>query len=162
MGRKPGRALERTTVVRADSTGFTANRLLFGREVPLDRGLRPVQFDPSGSVPPCGPRGDSEVATTLRVLWEDTAKRLKKAYDRQSHTYNLRRRPADVALGSVVYRRNFEKSKAADGVCVKLLPKFIGPYTVKARIGGLGYLLEDSSGKEDGPWHIQDLKLVPP
>ena len=144
-----------------ESTGFTAHRLVFGREVPLDGKLRPIALDPSGSVPLCGPRGSSELAERLGELWRETAARLKKAYETQSRSYNLRRRPVDVAVGAMVYRRNFEKSDAAEGVCVKLLPKYIGPFTVKARMGSLGYLLEDSDGRQDGPWHVQDLKIVP-
>ena len=88
----------------------------------------------------------------------DIKDRLTKAYVQASKRYNLRRRPIEFAVNSLVWRRNFALSNAANYVNAKLAAKFIGPFTVTKRISPWTYQLADDSGTNVGIWHVQDLK----
>jgi len=49
-------------------------------------------------------------------------------------------------------------SDSSKKFAAKLAPKWIGPLKVKKKVGRVSYLLEDHSGKESGPWHVDQLK----
>jgi len=141
-------------------TQFSAFRLVYGYDPLLDGRLRPVKEDPVDGVPECEPRGASPVMNVLKPLWQDVTKRLEKAHQKNAHFYNLRRRPVKLSVGQEVYRRNVAKSNAAEGICAKLLPKYLGPFTIVSTCGRLGYMLEEpATGRRDGPWHVQDLRV---
>jgi len=144
-----------------EATGHTAYQLVFGYPPILDGRLRPVQdVLPDQDLPSCVPRGEAPISDVLKPLWESTKKKMLKAYTKNAHSYNLRRRPVHLAVGQIVYRRNFQKSDASKGISSKLLPKFLGPYSVSSSCGQLGYMLTAEDGKTSGPWHVEDLKIV--
>ncbi|KAK3923856.1 Activity-regulated cytoskeleton associated protein 2 [Frankliniella fusca] len=101
---------------------------------------------------------EKQKSKKLDVMRGEVVKRLKAAYERAAKYYNLRRRPVDFQVNEVVYRRNFVKSDAFRGFAKKLAPRFIGPFTIKKKVGYRAYLLIDEDGVEDGPWHVNDLK----
>ncbi|KAK3921544.1 Activity-regulated cytoskeleton associated protein 1 [Frankliniella fusca] len=145
-----------------DVTGFSPHRLVYGTELCLDGRLRELRNPSDPTVPECA-GADERIKNlaAIKDLYITVLDRLRKAYEKNAKFYNLRRREVHYAEGQIVYRRNFEKSDAAAYFSKKLAPKFVGPYTIKRRCGTRGYVLEDSEGKEDGPWHVHDLKLSP-
>ncbi|KAK3912999.1 Transposon Tf2-11 polyprotein [Frankliniella fusca] len=145
-----------------DATGFSPHRLVYGTELCLDGRLRELRCPSDPSVPECAsPEDRLANLSVLKDLYITVLERLRKAYEKNSKFYNLRRRDVEYAEGQIVYRRNFEKSDAAQYFSKKLAPKYLGPFVVKRRCGTRGYLLTDKDGKEDGPWHVHDLKLTP-
>lgn len=95
----------------------------------------------------------------MQEIREDVRDKLKVAHERNALRYNLRRRDVDLEIGQIVYRKNFAKSNKLNFFNKKLAPPYLGPYTVKERVGYRGYLLVDEEGEDSGPWHIQDLKI---
>lgn len=145
-----------------DVTGYSPHNLIFGNELVLDGRLRQLQVPADPVVPLIGPP-DSHVKRLglIKDLYADVVLRMKKAYEKSSKVYNLRRREVEFKVGQRVYRRNCSKSDKAQYYSRKLAPKFIGPFTIVKKVGRRGYLLQSSTGKKDGPWHINDLKLSP-
>lgn len=95
----------------------------------------------------------------LKILREKIKESLNKAYEKNVHRYNLRRRPGpDFKEGSLVWRKNFPQSDATKFFAAKLAPKYTGPYRVKKRISPLVFTLEDEHGRQMGNWHISHLK----
>jgi len=139
-------------------TGFSPNRIVLGYEVSLDGRERPLRRNVS-EVPEVEPREEyvekqkqrEDIITTVQT-------RLRLAKERNAKRYNLRRRPLEYPVGMDVLRRNFVLSNAANHFSAKLAPRWIGPYKIKARVGNVSYLLEKEDGKEDGPWHVDQLK----
>ena len=80
-------------------------------------------------------------------------KKLKEAYQKNCHSYNLRRRKADVYHArDRVWKRNYAKKFSS-----KLAPRFIECVITK-KVSPLVYQLADESGKDIGRWHVKDLK----
>ena len=140
-------------------TGYRPHRLLYGEELCLDGRLRNLKVPEGPYVPEIGSREDQvQRLEVLKDIYTDVVERLKKAYEKNSRIYNLRRREVKYEPGQIVYRRNFVQSSAPDYFMKKLAPKFVGPFTIKSKCGTRGYLLVDSDGNADGPWHVNDLK----
>lgn len=144
--------------VKHDVTGYSPHELVFGEKWKDHGSFKFVGMDGQNI-----PQFDIRQVDQKKVLdiQEDVVKRLHQAYMRNAKYYNLRRRPVTFSIGQVVYRRNRVQSNKAKGITSKLAPKFIGPFRVSKSVGHRGYLLVDSSGVEDGPWHVEDLKPGP-
>jgi exodeoxyribonuclease III len=144
--------------VKHDVTGYSPHELIFGEKWKGHGSYNFVGMD-GQEVPEFGERHVNQ--KKFLDIQEDVVKRLHQAYQRNAKYYNLRRRPVTFSIGQVVYRRNHVQSDKAKGITKKLAPKFIGPYRVLKAVGHRGYLLEDSAGVKDGPWHVEDLKPGP-
>ena len=94
----------------------------------------------------------------FQMLLDRVRKTLASSQERARKTYNLRRRPVQFVVGQKVWRRNKVLSDAVNFVNAKLAPKFVGPFTVRRRMGSWSYELEDDKGRTVGVWHVRDLK----
>jgi hypothetical protein len=139
-------------------TGYTPSFLNFARTVP-------VSGDYYGKLGALEPheltleRREQLVAdvNNLSEVHAEVRKKLNKAYERNRHQYNLRKRPLRFDKGSVVWKRNYVLSNAAENFAKKLAPKYV-QCTVKEVTGPLTYRLINAVGKDIGVWHIKDLK----
>ena len=85
-------------------------------------------------------------------------KKLKEAYLKNCHSYNLRCRKADVHNASDrVWKRNYVLSDASKYFSSKLAPRFI-ECVITNKVPPLVYQLADESVKDIGRWHVKDLK----
>ncbi|KAJ8963768.1 hypothetical protein NQ317_019030 [Molorchus minor] len=101
-------------------------------------------------------------AEVLQKVFKDISKRLKEAYQRSSHQYNLRRCSDRFLLQQRVWKRCYAISDATKGLTSKLTPKFEGPYTIVKVLSPWSYELADDTGKSRGVWHAKDIKAHPP
>lgn len=98
----------------------------------------------------------------LKRLFEEVQVKLKKAYEANQRTYNLRRRAVTYQVGDKVYKRNFHLSDASKGYTSKLAQPFEGPFAITRRVGYNVYeLVNGDGGKIIGQFHVKDLKPVP-
>lgn len=96
-------------------------------------------------------------------IYTDIRKRIQSSRERNQHNYNLRRRPThQFVVGQEVWRKNKSLSDAANHYCAKLAPEYLGPFIIRRKTGSCTYELEDSSGRSNGVWHIENLKPVNP
>jgi len=86
---------------------------------------------------------------------------LARAFQRQAHHYDLRRRDWKPNIGDEVWRRSHQLSSKKDAVNAKLAPKYHGPYTVQKIISPVIVDLKNARGKWQRHVHIQDLKPTP-
>ncbi|XP_030767447.1 uncharacterized protein LOC115891183 [Sitophilus oryzae] len=82
---------------------------------------------------------------------------LHLAHERNSRSYNLRKRDVSFNVGDHVWHRNKVLSSAADKFSTKLVPKCIHSI-VRKKLPNLVYNLEDLDGSKAGNWHIKYLK----
>lgn len=139
-------------------TGFSPSYLNFGRNTPI-RGdyYGEVTSTADFELLP-GDRGAyAEELGQLVDLYEDVARRLTRAYQRNAGRYNLRKRDIVFAVGDRVWRRNKVLSDAANHFSAKLAPKYV-LCTVKKRVSRLVYSLTNKDGSYAGEWHVKDLK----
>lgn len=138
-------------------TGHSPNMIVFGREISLkgenacpDR----IQFDRSALT--------KEREQAFARLYADVQRKLSRAYETNSRTYNLRRRDVQYTVNQLVWRRNQVLSDAAKYFSAKLAPKYVGPFLVSKRVSPWTYELQGEDGKYQGVWHAKDLKSHPP
>lgn len=138
-------------------TGFSPNFLNFGRHIPLNGKLY-GKADLNLDIAARDPYADAlhELPDIYRVV----RKKLETAYQRNAHSYNLRRRPVEYQVGDFVWRKSHVLSDATRHFSAKLAPKYI-PCVVSEKISRLVYKLTDSQGKNLGLWHVKDLKPGP-
>lgn len=142
--------------VRHDVTGYSPHELVFGDKW-RDSGKWKYAEMAGQELPPFGGRqGNSDKRA---AVYAEVVERLKKAYERNAHYYNLRRRAVECQIGQTVYREDHTQSDKSKFVAAKLAPKYLGPFKVVKKVGYMAYLLEGPDGKTDGPWHIEALKL---
>nr|CAI5855798.1 unnamed protein product [Callosobruchus analis] len=110
----------------------------------------------------CEVLGKVSLPIRLQDRVKDVQTKLRKAYERSSQRYNLRRRPDTFKLGQQVWKRNITISDAAKGYTSKLSPKFEGPYRIVRVVSPWAYELVDPAGKTKGVWSAHDLKAHPP
>lgn len=82
-------------------------------------------------------------------------------YDKRKncHTYNLRRRQADVYLvGERVWKKNYVLSGASKFFASKLAPKYVLCKVTRVLSNLVYQLAEDNDGRALGKWHVKDLK----
>jgi len=139
-------------------TGHLPHLLVYGTELLLDG--RGHQFDGKEAEPEVGDRAGYLPALRLQQqkLFEEVAQRMKIAHERNKKRYDLRRRDVSYPVGTRFWRKNFVQSDAADGFTAKLAPKWLGPCTVKKKLGMWTYELADDSGTSLGRWHVDQLK----
>lgn len=140
-----------------DTTGYSPNMLLYGHEV------RPI-YDPDpdlhngNSMPFVADDYLKEKRKEIETLYKKAVDNVIKAKARQSHTYNLRRKPSQYVIGSLVWKKNFPQSSKINDVTAKLLPKWIGPFRVTKLYSESQVHLEDLKGKDVGRWHVDLLR----
>lgn len=136
-------------------TGFTPAYLNFGRELhhpPLEE----EQEDQNQTPEYYGKKLDEMQRIRMQVV-----ERLRKAYDRNVHSYNLRRREApSFEAGDEVWRKTHHLSDAARGFAAGLAPKY-EKGIVRRKITSNTYELEDLNGRTVGIYHVGELKSVP-
>lgn len=81
---------------------------------------------------------------------------MRRAYERNKRSYNLRSRTKQYDVGQDVYRRNFVQSSK-----IAYFNSKLAPVGVKARVlsrkGQLYYELEDINGANKGIYHAKDI-----
>lgn len=141
-------------------TGHTPHFVVFNTELVLDG--RERRYDGKDEeIITADPEEDTEEEAERRNLMQGIRSRLKEAHNRNSQRYNLRRREYFLNPDDMVMKKNFVKSNKAKGISKKLAQRWVGPYKVKIKLGRVSYMLEDEKGKEEGPWHIDQLKKIP-
>lgn len=136
-------------------TDMTPNFVFFGRELNIT-GNTPLVGQDYNAVDPV------IRSNCLKEVYQDVRDRLKKAYEKRKHTYNLRRRDEQFALNQKVWRRNYTISDASKQFASKLAPKFVGPFVVSKIVSPYTYELQDLAGKSCGIWNAKDIKAHPP
>lgn len=126
---------------------FGQHMITNGKTYPLLRQLgmledREVRFD----------RNDS-----LNIAQNKAAESMRKQYERNERSYNLRAREVSYSAGQEVYRRNFKQSNFEHGYNAKLAPSFIKA-RVKKKLGNCNYELEDLQGRSIGIFHAKDIR----
>lgn len=94
---------------------------------------------------------------SLQLLRKDLQENIKKAYEQNSHHYNLRIRPQSFKVGQVVLRRNFVQSSFEKKINAKFAPLFVEA-KIKEKVGSHYYVLEDLNGKLVGTFHAKDIR----
>lgn len=137
-------------------TKFSPNALMFGRDVPINgkiyKDLNMKELMKSNEI--------NEYITKLKELpkvYTEVAKSIHKAHERNAKRYNVGRQNNKLAVGDLVWRKNFSLSNAASGYCAKLAPKYVLNKVTKVN-SSLVYTLENTNGKNEGRWHIKHLK----
>uniref|UniRef100_A0A1Y1N3D6 RNA-directed DNA polymerase n=1 Tax=Photinus pyralis TaxID=7054 RepID=A0A1Y1N3D6_PHOPY len=140
---------------RHESTQYTPYFTNFGKE----HRIRGDSFETDINTP------SSEMPTHLgkriasfQNIASQIVERLKKVHIKNKRDYNLRRRHVEYNIGTKVWRKNKSISDATKNYTAKLTPKYLGPFTIRKKIGYLTYELQDSHNKFAGTWHVQDLK----
>lgn len=142
----------------SETTGYSPAFLVFGREIKLvGEGSGNLE---EGDLPQCT-NVDQHHQKLLRLkeVFKEVEERLKKAYEKNSTRYNLRRREQQFFEGQRVWKRNYAQADAANYKSAKLFPKFIGPFFIKRKLSPVTYILQGEDGRSvGGTWHTTDLK----
>lgn len=141
-----------------DVTGYSPAFLNFARNVPLTGDYYGQIADNSNNVVSISDK--AQLITDLQEipkLYENVRKRLYQAYQKNSHQYNLRKRPVQYHLGDRLWKRNFTLSSAPNNYSAKLAPKYV-PCVVTKVISKLVYQVQDMNGTNLGNFHVKDLK----
>lgn len=140
-----------------ESTGFSPAMLNFGRELTLPSVLNKEQFStnlPATDVPPDRVKNLQKLSDIFELVHLNLA----KAYQSQSHHYNLRRRDWTPHVGDRVMKREHPLSSAIRGFNAKLAPKFSGPYIVERTISPVVVEIRSPTGRKLERVHVKDLK----
>lgn len=138
-------------------TNFSPNFLTFGRYVPLDGSF----FGPV-------PNEQDTIQLDDRIRWDkdqqdlpnifkEVRVNLLRSYEKSQSQYNLRKRPCEYNVGDRVWKKNHFLSDAAKKFSTKLAPKYM-LCIVTNKVSPLVYELQDLEGKNQGRWHVKDLK----
>lgn len=90
------------------------------------------------------------------ILRASINSRIKKAYEKNARTYNLRARHREFSIGQEVIRRNFTQSSTVKNFNAKLAPVGVKAVVLK-KIGQVNYELKDYDGNHIGIYHIKDI-----
>jgi len=137
-------------------TRYSPHRLMFGEDLILDG--RAHQYDGNPNFETADRKLHLGEAARRQEIFADVKERMKLFHEKNRVQYNLRRRDVSYPVGALVWRRLYVLSNAQKGISAKLSPRWKGPFRVKAKVGKVSYMLEDQEGKEDGPWHVEQLK----
>lgn len=140
-----------------EGTKFTPYFLMHGREMiidgsfynsdgPVDRNTVTVDTDYSFS----------DSLKELGTIFQKVRHTLNLAHQHNAKHYNLRRRPADLQVGQMVYKRCFPLSNASKYFSAKLSPKY-EKCVIHAKHSPLVYSLKSMTGKDLGRFHIKDI-----
>ena len=98
-----------------------------------------------GRTLPSQSRNPASAAFTLHNVMQTTLARAKTcmlaAQQRQKHYYDKRHMLAEIAVGSNVLLATTNLHLKTVGTC-KLIPRWVGPFKVTARVGGMSYRLD--------------------
>jgi len=136
-------------------TGYTPNRLLFGREnrVPLDLVYgRPSDPDPSNVN---YSSYVEDLAERMETAYREVREHLRQAAERRKHDYDLRVRPAIFDVGDSVW---YFTPRRYQGRSPKWQKLYCGPYEVLKRCGPVNYLLRKSPRSPPFVAHVDKLK----
>ena len=138
-----------------ETTGFSPNYLMFGRETraPLDL----VYGSPPSADPGAG---------TYASYVQDFAERMESAYrlvrehlgvaaERQKRAYDLRVRPAEFAPGAQVW---YYTPRRYQGRSPKWQKMYTGPFVVEARSGPVNYRIRKSPHSRPLTVHVDKLR----
>lgn len=90
------------------------------------------------------------------LLRESMQARMKKAYDKNARTYDLRTRRRDVEPGKLVYRKNFAQSSLVNNFNSKLAPTGVKAEVLRKR-GNVYYELRDIDTGKTSVYHLKDI-----
>jgi len=137
-----------------DSTGYSPNMLVFGREnrAPLDIVLGIPEPESSartydGFV--------EDVQTKLKAAYDIARAELQQAANRNKRYYDMSVRPAKFAPGDWVFYYN---PRRYTGKSEKWSRKYIGPMLVLKQLGPVNYLLQKSKKALPFVSHVDKLK----
>lgn len=142
----------------SESTKFTPYFLVHGREMYVDGSLYNVSETPesNSAITLKDPRIHSENLSELKTIFNKVSVHLKSAYLKNKVHYDLRKRPVELKVGQLVYKRNFVLSDASKHFTAKLAPRF-QRCVVDIKHSPLVYTLKDMNGKSLGKFHIKDI-----
>ena len=136
-----------------DATGYTPAYLNCGRELALPSPLPEPRNDDEET--------PDDVHRRLEEAYEVVKVNLARAFQRQEHHYNLRRRGWQPRVGDIVWKKQYQLSNKSQAINSKLAPKYIGPLEVRRKISPVIVDLRSRRGKWCRHIHIQDLKPAP-
>lgn len=125
---------------------FGQNMLNHGDDYKLMRKL-----DSLSDGPPALNRTDR-----FQYLRDMVVDKMRKAYERNAKSYNLRSRKRSFQKGQVVIRRSFPQSSMVNHFNAKLAPVGIKACVLE-KIGNCNYRLEDCETKNVGVFHAKDI-----
>lgn len=139
-------------------TGHTPSFLNFGRSVPISGDFYSDFFslNPEDATLKSRERLIKDI-NALSEIYVDIVGRLREAYLKNKHYYDLRKRSVRFKVGDIVWKKNMSLSNASEGFCHKLAPKYI-KCCVKEVTGPLTYRLVNEKGRDLGIYHVKDLK----
>lgn len=141
-----------------ESTGYPPVYLNFGRYVPIDGTYYgKIQNTSNIQLLPSDRRQYSAKLKELSQVFDEVKERLHAAYQKNSATYNLRRKDIEFKIGEKVWKRNKVLSDATRHFASKLAPKYI-LCVVKKKVSRLVYVLSNIDGTDAGEWHVRNLK----
>lgn len=82
---------------------------------------------------------------------------MKKSYEQNERSYNLRSREVNYIPGQEVFRRNFKQSCFQTGYNAKLGLTFVKA-RVRKKVGNSCYELEDLQGRSLSTYHAKDIR----
>jgi len=125
-----------------DSTGYSPNYAVFGREIVLPIDLQ-IGVSPTDEPQPVHTYVQ-ELKERLQRCHLLVSQNLKKSAERQKVYYDMKQRGTRFQLGDAVYR--MEKSKKK-GLCPKLRDRWKGPYLITKTFGDVLYEVQIGSNK---------------
>lgn len=141
----------------SNTTGFSPDILVYGRHLRAPGAPHPPSL--YGQLSPFDSAQHLKMLTSdQRLIYQRAEKAIEKAKQVQAKAYSSRRRQVLYSVGSLVWRKNFDKSSSIDFKTAKLLPRWVGPFKVKARLSDSQVNLEDLKGSDCGRWHVQHLR----
>lgn len=140
---------------RHESTQFPPAYLNYGRELDAPNSTR-AKIEGASTI-----EASDDIVERVALLQEAhemTRINLAKAFSKQSHYYNIRRREWTPEIGDIMAKREYPLSSAEAQFSAKLSAKYTGHYTVIDRIGETIVVVQ---GEDDGinRAHIKDWKL---
>ena len=139
-----------------DATGYTPAYLNHGRELTPPTPLPdPTEREDGEEVQP------DEIRRRLEDAYGLAKIHLARAFQRQQHYYDLRRRGWQPAVGEWVWKRDHPLSKKNEAFNAKLAPRYVGPLEVRRKISPVIVDLRSEKGKWYRHVHIQELKPAP-
>ena len=94
----------------------------------------------------------------MKDIFEFVHLNIERAFGKQSHYYNLRRRDFHFKVGDNVMKRDHFLSSGSKGFASKLAPKYSGPFVISAVVSSNIYNLRNQQNQEIKHVHIKDLK----